>query len=278
MHKILITLFISIGGLLGAQNLQITYAFSYKRDSLAQQQTSKKTFILQISKNEVKFYPKKFKNFADVMSPGGSVYYSTPMRQVITRERHSDHYTNYQVFNSHYYKIYSEDTIQWKIEKKTKEENGYHLQKATSDFGGRHWIAWFIPSIPLPEGPFKFHGLPGLIYEVYDNQGNFTYTLTAIHKTDKTYDTTPIVETHFGTQPIKITEKQFHQLVLDDYHNPYAQYRAMKEGTWSIGLMGGRVINTIQQLDEYGDEYRAKRRKNNNPVELDKAIHYPKES
>jgi len=37
----------------------------------------------------------------------------------------------------------------------------------------------------MMEGPYKFRGLPGLIYEVKDKKDNFTYELIEVKKLDK---------------------------------------------------------------------------------------------
>ncbi len=53
---------------------------------------------------------------------------------------------------------------------KPKKVQNYTLQKATTGFGGRNWTAWFCKDIPFNEGPFKFRGLPGLIFEIQDDK------------------------------------------------------------------------------------------------------------
>lgn len=70
--------------------------------------------------------------------------------------------------------------LQWLIHKETKELLGYPCQKAEVSFGGRQWTAWFTPDIPLPEGPYKFGGLPGLILELVDAQNHYHYTAVSI--------------------------------------------------------------------------------------------------
>lgn len=35
---------------------------------------------------------------------------------------------------------------------------------ATTQFRGLTYTAWFALDIPINEGPWKFHGLPGLIW------------------------------------------------------------------------------------------------------------------
>lgn len=58
--------------------------------------------------------------------------------------------------------------ISWNILEETKTIGNFECQKATATFRGRHFTAWFTMSIPLPYGPWKLQGLPGLILEAYD--------------------------------------------------------------------------------------------------------------
>ena len=58
--------------------------------------------------------------------------------------------------------------IPWDIAEETKMIGIYKVQKATAHFRGRDYTAWFTPQIPLPYGPWKLVGLPGLILEAYD--------------------------------------------------------------------------------------------------------------
>ena len=54
------------------------------------------------------------------------------------------------------------------------------VQKASCDFGGRRWEAWFTPEIPYSEGPYKFCGLPGLILNIADTDGHYVFELLSI--------------------------------------------------------------------------------------------------
>jgi hypothetical protein len=67
------------------------------------------------------------------------------------------------------------NSIKWKITEETKVINGYKTQKATAESyntdGRGDWdygdaIAWFTQDIPLPIGPERYYGLPGLIVKL----------------------------------------------------------------------------------------------------------------
>ncbi len=63
----------------------------------------------------------------------------------------------------------------WKILNQRKQILGYSCQAATTTYLGRTYTAWFAPTIPIHEGPWKFSGLPGLILEVSDNRGHYVF-------------------------------------------------------------------------------------------------------
>lgn len=71
-------------------------------------------------------------------------------------------------------------TIDWKIDEETKNIQDMVLQKAECDFRGRHYIAWFNPKIPIPDGPWKLRGLPGLIIEAYDEKKHVQFNFTSL--------------------------------------------------------------------------------------------------
>jgi len=68
----------------------------------------------------------------------------------------------------------------WKITSETKNIKGHTCTKATLSFRGRNWEAWFAQDIPLPYGPWKFYGLPGLIVEVYDTAHDYTWRIDVL--------------------------------------------------------------------------------------------------
>ena len=70
--------------------------------------------------------------------------------------------------------------IQWTIENDYKKIGSFDCQKAKAKFRGRKFTAWFAKSIPVPHGPWKLHGLPGLILEAYDEEKEMQYLFVSI--------------------------------------------------------------------------------------------------
>lgn len=74
--------------------------------------------------------------------------------------------------------------LQWLVADTTKTVLGYDCIMATADYHGRKWTAWFAPDIPLPLGPWKLCGLPGLILEAAEASGTYSFTADGIERTD----------------------------------------------------------------------------------------------
>ncbi|GEN74409.1 GLPGLI family protein [Chryseobacterium hagamense] len=74
------------------------------------------------------------------------------------------------------------ESPQWKIEKEFAKINDMNCQKATADYKGRTWEAWFSKEYPLNDGPYKFSGLPGLIITLKDTGTDHVFNLIQIKK------------------------------------------------------------------------------------------------
>lgn len=58
----------------------------------------------------------------------------------------------------------------------------YVCREATSTWGGRAYTAQYLPAYPTDLGPYKFHGLPGLVYAVRSADGIVNIELTSFEK------------------------------------------------------------------------------------------------
>lgn len=78
--------------------------------------------------------------------------------------------------------IYEEALPQqeWQLTEGDSTILGYACKRAETSFRGRKYVAWYAPELELPYGPWKFGGLPGLIFDVVDSEGEHRHTLRGL--------------------------------------------------------------------------------------------------
>ena len=74
------------------------------------------------------------------------------------------------------------ETPQWELLPDTMTVLSYPCQKAKAHFKGRDYEAWFTTEIPRSEGPWKLHGLPGLILKAEDTQKHYVFECSGIEQ------------------------------------------------------------------------------------------------
>jgi len=126
-------------------------------------------------------------------------------------------------------------TLQWQVKPEKREILGHSCQRAEVSFGGRQWIAWFTSEIPLSEGPYKFGGLPGLILEVADSEGDYRYTCIGIANLSAGEN---IVRWKWNQRPT--TRKELEKIIVQLYANPE---QAIKALGGRMGFKGDPMLN-----------------------------------
>lgn len=91
--------------------------------------------------------------------------------------------------------------LKWDISQEEKVIGKYKCIKATTTYRGKDWLVWFTPEIPLNYGPWKLHGLPGLIVEATDSTNTFSW---AVEKIEFRKD--PVFDMDFNTL-VKVKNK-----------------------------------------------------------------------
>lgn len=147
--------------------------------------------------------------------------------------------------------------MHWQISTEKKKIDHFYCQKATTYYNGRHWTAWFSPDIEIQNGPYIFGSLPGLIFEVYDNDKHYNFILSKIVRLKKNDYFVPI-----DKQFINISKKDYIKLFSDYYQDPTQFLREMN----------------IQDFDyrEMNKSIQEELKKRNNPIERDLKIKFNK--
>ncbi|MDO5607309.1 MAG: GLPGLI family protein, partial [Capnocytophaga sp.] len=107
--------------------------------------------------------------------------------------------------------------INWEIQHGKKATiMGMECTQAKGSFRGRSYTVWFTPEIPVPFGPWKLGGLPGLILEASDDLGGATFVADKIEKLQS------INNFNFGfpDDPEKFTAVSLREFITaeDSYH------------------------------------------------------------
>lgn len=75
--------------------------------------------------------------------------------------------------------------INWSLLADKKQIGSFNCSKAIGEFGGRTYEVWFTPEIPVPLGPYKLGGLPGMILEAKSRDGKVSYRFSSYKESIK---------------------------------------------------------------------------------------------
>lgn len=82
------------------------------------------------------------------------------------------------------YFVYQESIpASWILESGSTRVMGYKCQKARIVYGGREWVAWYAPDLPVSSGPWKLCGLPGLVLKAEDITKTHRFEAYSLFKT-----------------------------------------------------------------------------------------------
>lgn len=272
VKKILCSIIILIFTSVYSQNKSFIYELKFKpnptKDSIV-----KESFVLDVEDGKSMFRTIKDKQADSTFLVAKRISFMTTSFKDFKTVSKNLKTNEIKKYINNFQKLFSikiDDQLIWKIETESKEISSMKTQKAVTEYGGRKWTAWFTNDIPIQDGPYIFHGLPGLILEIADDKNDYVFSLIQIRNSDgKLYEKE-------GALPI--TWKQYDKLRLDYFADPTREIN---------GKNSGGSMHIIKWQDEHGNEFTPNFkemnekeqkiiRENNNPIEWNRKINYPK--
>ncbi|WP_124639944.1 GLPGLI family protein [Amniculibacterium aquaticum] len=118
----------------------------------------------------------------------GSINRVPPSEKYSVYKKNGKIYSFIPILYEMYY--FEEPQLEWElIKNQTKKFNTVTCQLAkTKNESGRVFYAWYTTDFPIPEGPSRFKGLPGLVLEVYSEDKVIQYTAIGMSKTTEIID------------------------------------------------------------------------------------------
>ncbi|MDO5616594.1 MAG: GLPGLI family protein [Cruoricaptor ignavus] len=139
--------------------------------------------------------------------------------------------------------------IHWEITNEEKKINDFTCYKAVGEFRGREYVVWFTPEIPVPYGPWKLGGLPGLILEAKDTGNHFFYTVSEINIPYENTENIALANNHIASQK-HLSYKEAVDKKYELYNEISARIKAsMPKDTNIINEKGHEHYDQEQNLD-----------------------------
>lgn len=298
MKKILAIGCIVLGITTHAQINRFFYEYKSIPDSNNKEDVKKEMMLLDIDKNGSSYYSRdKFVADSTSMAEIQKQVKGGSGNNISVSRRESAGTTSYKVTKSYpdfktylftrvsmdQYKVKEDKKPEWKILPDKQKIGEYNAQKATVNYGGREWIAWFSTDIPFQDGPYKFYGLPGLIVKLEDTTGSHVMTLIGNKKIES-----PAVPAEaempgnirmigIGGKEIEVTKEQYKKVWKDYVNDPSKNMREMmmrntdnSKVAFRMKTSDGKEISDPNQVfREMEKRTKEALAKNNNPIEPD---------
>jgi len=278
MKRIIIGAFFFLSVTFLAQNQRFSYEYRFIADSTKINDVSSEIMYLDVAKKGSKFHSQK-KSIAD------SIHQDRIKKQTrdftgidyglvlfVVEKSYPDFKIDF--FNNldmNKYKVSDNREMNWKILPEKEKIGEFNTQKASLYFAGRVWTAWFVSDIPIQDGPYKFHGLPGLIIKIEDKTKSHSFILKEVKKNNSDQEWVSDSEKKAFGNTIAIDQEKYKKQVIDFRNNPTKGMRQMLSGNTKITMIdeNGKPLDIEKMLREQERDAKANNAKNNNLLELD---------
>lgn len=228
-YKYFLLLFF-VSTIYSAQTYRFYYELNFKKD-IRSEERFRELMVLDINEHETKFYAHRLlkadsllnlDNIYELIGSGKVEIYPNFKEKLKRKTGGNINTSYYSPSISTYYAVKTKDIQNWQIFNNEKVIEGFKAKEARVNYGGRSWTAWFTDEISFTEGPHKFRGLPGLILELKDSDGEYHFTFVGNEKINNKVDTSFFLETDFNhRKPIEISEDKFIKIQKEYFVHPF---------------------------------------------------------
>lgn len=273
-----VLLFLMMISFLSAQNQRFMYEYKFVSDSTNKADIKTELMNLDTTPKGSKFYSYTSYKSDSLMrvdlekqlKATGSINVKMDQRKGFVRYTVAKNYQNGNVdfrnrIGMDAFKVTEDRKIAWKILPNKQKIGNWETQKATTEFGGRKWTAWFCNDIPIQDGPYKFSGLPGIIVKLEDQTQSHVFNLVGI-KNLGTLE--PEIYAFEITKEIPLKGSEYKKLLLENRSDP-------AKGLRQISMDNGVVLNmnnsteTNKFMKEREERLKEQVKKDNNIIEID---------
>ena len=134
--------------------------------------------------------------------------------------------------------------VTWELSDEVKEVNGIPSKQARGKLYGREWIVSYATDIPLPVGPWKLTGLPGLVTEAVTTDSLYHFTLISFALTPD--DERPIIPS--PSAPATPSKKQSKKEVLHALHQCATNNRAWLKKLYPVSSQPEETPEDLRRM------------------------------
>ncbi|QOW11084.1 GLPGLI family protein [Kaistella flava (ex Peng et al. 2021)] len=282
-------LLLFFGLIVSAQNNRMIYEYKFRPDSTKIDSLKTEWIYLDINKNGSKYYSKKAFENDSIVNESIKKQMASGMRSISVSRQQSGSDISYEVEKTYpeyktflvsnigndSYKVLEDRKPNWKILSDKKQIGEFKVQKATANFAGRNWEAWFTTDVPIQDGPYKFSGLPGLIVEIADQTGSHKIELKGIKKIVEVQKEELNTEgkniPYTKKKPLEVNRQQYVKQLKQYENDPVQGMREILSRPNSkvmINVNGKEISDPKDILRELEKNAKEEMVKNNNKIEL----------
>jgi len=278
MKKIVIGILLFLSFTIYAQNQRFIYEYKFVKDSTEKSKSETELMVLDATKIGSKFYSLK-KSIAD------SIHLDRLQKEVkdfsgidwglvpdVVEKTYPDFKIEFfNMLEMDKYKVTDKRRLDWKILPIKEKIGELNTQKASVSFAGRTWTAWFATDIPIQDGPYKFHGLPGLIIKLEDKTQSHSFVLKEIKKLPADYQWESENNIKSFNATIPLDEIKYKKQFLDFRNNPAKGLRQMVSSNQKTRIIDvtGKPLDIEKLIKDKERTAKENNARDNNVLELE---------